>query len=109
MIPDCWMPAHLVAEHYAVSEATLLRYGQRGMIGARWDEASESWSYDARRIRDLFLLRAEASKAASAGESFGILGESRLAGGQSLRKPPVDNAGGTLRNSTPPRSVRRAS
>jgi hypothetical protein len=108
MIPECWMPAHLVAEHYAVSEATLLRYGQRGMIGARWDEETATWCYDAQRVRELFLLRVEAARAVPR-ESFGILGEARLVSGQSSRRLPVDKAGSTLRDSNPPRSMRRAS
>jgi hypothetical protein len=101
------MPASLVAEQYAVSEATLLRYSKRGMIGARWDESRAGWSYDALRVRDLFLLRTEAARAVP-GESFGVLGETCLTGGQTSRKAPVANAAGTLREA-PPRSVRRAS
>jgi hypothetical protein len=108
MIQKSWMPAHLVAERYAVSEATLLRYGKRGMIGACWDESSSSWCYDALRVRELFLLRVDAAQAVPS-ESFGILGEARLAGGQTSRRPPVSRTADTLRDSTPPRSLRRAS
>jgi hypothetical protein len=88
---DRWIPAHVAAQRYAVSEAILFRYCQRGMIGARWDEPSRSWSYDVCRLRELFLVRGEAAKARS-DESFGILGQTRLAAFRGQRRPPVTRA-----------------
>ena len=85
-----WLPAHIVAQRFGVCEAALFRYSQRGMLGARWDEASASWLYDAFRARTLFVLRGSWEPAAA--PSFGVLGETRLAGASPRRRPPASAA-----------------
>ena len=82
-----WLPAHIVAQHFGVCEAALFRYSQRGMLAARWDEASESWLYDAFRVRSLFVMRATWEPEAAS--SFGTLGEARLAGALPRRRAPA--------------------
>lgn len=82
-----WLPAHIVAQRYDVCEAALFRYSQRGMLAARWDEASARWLYDAFRLRNLFVLRGASQPARS--DSFGVLGEARLAGAMPKRRAPA--------------------
>ncbi len=57
------------------------------MIAARWDEATRSWQYDARRARDLFVPREQHAQAVATAQrapaqlpstSFGVLGDVRL-------------------------------
>jgi len=84
-----WIPARSAAEMCAVSASVLFRYAQRGMIGARWDEPTNGWAYDARRMRALFLPKAEVPRWLAC-QNLGVLGESRLGtGAEQRRKPPV--------------------
>jgi hypothetical protein len=87
-----WLPAHIVARRYGVCEAALFRYSQRGMLAARWDEASASWHYDAFRASSLFPMRESWDPSAST-TSFGVLGEARLAGALPRRRPPAVASG----------------
>lgn len=82
-----WQPAAAIAEQFAVHEAALFRYSQRGMLAARWDETLAIWTYDVTRIAELFLHRDQAPPQVPSG-SFGVLGKIQLGGG-SRRKPPV--------------------
>ena len=82
-----WLPAHIVAQRFGVCEAALFRYCQRGMLAARWDDASASWLYDAFRARSLFVMRESYEPAATS--SFGLLGEARLAGALPRRRAPA--------------------
>jgi hypothetical protein len=85
-----WLPAHIVAQRFGVCASALFRYSQRGMLAARWDEASASWLYDAFRVRTLFVMRASWETASA--QSFGVLGEARLAGAAPRRRPPACSA-----------------
>ena len=82
-----WLPAHIVAQRFGVCESALFRYSQRGMLAARWDEASASWLYDVLRARTLFVMRGSWEPAAA--PSFGVLGEAHLAGAPPRRRPPA--------------------
>lgn len=98
-----WLPAAAITESYAVHEAALFRYSQRGMLAARWDDATKAWLYDVMRVRDLFVHRD--ARVAPAGPTLGTLGETRLAGAGLARRPDaresrqglsVRDAGGSL-------------
>jgi hypothetical protein len=80
-----WLPAATITESYAVHAAALFRYSQRGMLGARWDEATNSWLFDVMRVRELFVHR-DARVAPPAEQRLGILGETRLAGAGLTRR-----------------------
>ncbi len=80
-----WLPAAVISESYAVHAAALFRYSQRGMLGARWDEATNSWLYDVMRVRELFVHR-DARVAPPAERTLGTLGETRLAGAGLTRR-----------------------
>lgn len=90
-----WLPADAITQSYAVHEAALFRYSQRGMLGARWDEATSSWLYDVKRVRELFLHR-DAPMAPPA-DSLGTLGDARLAGAGIARRPDVRESRQALR------------
>lgn len=90
-----WLPAAAITENYAVHEGALFRYSQRGMLGARWDEATSSWLYDVMRVRELFLHREAALPPAA--DSFGTLGEARLAGAGITRRPDARTSRQPLR------------
>ncbi|HTV17768.1 MAG TPA: hypothetical protein VMG12_03830 [Polyangiaceae bacterium] len=79
-----WLPAATITESYAVHEAALFRYSQRGMLGARWDDVTQSWLYDVMRVRELFVHRD--TRVAPAGPTLGTLGETRLAGAGMARR-----------------------
>ena len=81
-----WLPADAITHSYAVHAAALVRYSQRGMLGARWDEATKSWLYDVMRVRELFVHR-DARVAPPAEQKLGTLGETRLAGAGITRRP----------------------
>jgi len=74
-----WLPASDIIQSYAVHATALFRYSQRGMLGARWDDATECWLYDVFKVRELFLHRAAAMPAPPPGH-LGALGEVRLGG-----------------------------
>jgi len=80
-----WLPAPAITESYAVHAAALFRYSQRGMLGARWDDATQSWLYDVMRVRELFVHR-DARLAPPAEQTLGTLGEARLAGAGITRR-----------------------
>lgn len=82
-----WLPAADIAQSYAVHAAALFRYSQRGMLAARWDEATQGWLYDVMRVRELFVHRD--ARMAPAEHSLGTLGETRLAGAGITRRPDV--------------------
>jgi hypothetical protein len=69
-----------------VHEGALFRYSQRGMLGARWDEVAKTWLYDVQRVRQLFVHR-DARLPAPPDGDLGRLGETRLAGAASGRRP----------------------
>jgi hypothetical protein len=100
-----WLPAHIVAQRFGVCEAALFRYSQRGMLAARWHEASASWHYDAFRASSLFVMRESWEPAASS--SFGVLGEARLAGALPRRRPAAAATG--VEVEAPPSRRARAS
>jgi hypothetical protein len=79
-----WMPASAIAQSFAVHEAALFRYSRRGMLGARWDDATGSWLYDVARVRKLFLHR----DAVVPDAHWGKLGEACLAGTPKTRRVP---------------------
>lgn len=83
-----WLPATVISQNYAVREAALFRYSQRGMLGARWDAGRGDWLYDVFRVRELFVHRDTALPAAPASH-LGILGEARLAGQGPVRRVDV--------------------
>jgi len=83
-----WLPADAITQSYAVHAAALFRYSQRGMLGARWDEPTQSWLYDVMRVRELFVHR-DARVAPPAEQTLGTLGETRLAGGGITRRADV--------------------
>jgi hypothetical protein len=80
-----WMPASAIAQSFVVHEAALFRYSRRGMLGARWDEATASWLYDVARVRKLFLHRDAVVPELPNGQ-WGRLGEARLAGTPKTRR-----------------------
>jgi hypothetical protein len=80
-----WLPAAAITESYAVHEAALFRYSQRGMLAARWDDAAKSWLYDVMRVRELFVHR-DARVTQPTGPTLGTLGETRLAGAGIARR-----------------------
>ena len=90
-----WLPADAITQSYAVHEAALFRYSQRGMLGARWDEVTSSWLYDVKRVRELFLHR-DAPMAPPA-DSLGTLGDTRLAGAGIARRPDARESRQALR------------
>jgi len=90
-----WLSADAITQSYAVHEAALFRYSQRGMLGARWDEATSSWLYDVKRVRELFLHR-DAPMAPPA-DSLGTLGDTRLAGAGIARRPDARESRQALR------------
>jgi hypothetical protein len=81
-----WLPAAAITQSYAVHEAALFRYSQRGMLGARWDEVTKAWLYDVMRVRELFVHR-DARMPAAPEHALGTLGETRLAGAGLTRRP----------------------
>lgn len=83
-----WLPAAAITESYAVHEAALFRYSQRGMLGARWDAAAKSWLYDVMRVRELFVHR-DTRVMQPSGPTLGTLGETRLAGTGIARRADV--------------------
>lgn len=96
-----WLPADAITHSYAVHAAALFRYSQRGMLGARWDEATKSWLFDVMRVRELFVHR-DARVAPPAEQTLGTLGEARLAACGITRRPDA-------RESRQALSVREAS
>jgi hypothetical protein len=86
-----WLPAAAITQSYAVHEAALFRYSQRGMLGARWDDATQSWLYDVMRVRELFVHR-EARMAPPSEQTLGTLGEARLAGAGITRRTDARQA-----------------
>lgn len=81
-----WLPASVIGQSFAVHEGALFRYSQRGMLGARWDEAARTWLYDVQRVRQLFVHRDARLPGPPEGD-FGKLGEARLVGAVSARRP----------------------
>lgn len=80
-----WLPASVISQSFAVHEAALFRYSQRGMLAARWDGRSATWLYDVLRVRDLFLHR-DTPLPAVPQHDLGTLGEARLVAPLSRRR-----------------------
>lgn len=94
-----WLPASDIAATFAVHREALLRYSQRGVIGACWDEVQSTWLFDVERVAQLFAHRQQRASA-PAFTSFGVLGEVRL-GGSARREPAVATASGLRRKEHP--------
>lgn len=112
MLAARWLPASTISQSYAVHEAALFRYSQRGMLAARWDGDRATWLYDITRVRELFLHR-EAALPVPPAHDLGRIGETHLAGGTSTRRPAARGSRKPLRAAEPagpsePISSRRA-
>lgn len=114
MLVARWLPATTISQSYAVHEAALFRYSQRGMLGARWDAASAAWLYDMLRVRELFVHRDARVPLPPEGQ-LGTLGETRLAGAGLTRRSDARGSRQPLRVLDPsapldePRRITRAS